>query len=154
MRTTTSKEWKEVTEKMQDRNSWSELAMQGKAKRNFAFAHGMRVEDVDLQEVADSKLGITGWAEVAVSVGAGDRAMPKGEAVTCLNPDNEVCCLPLCLAQSCLHCPCPNQTLCVIGFSLGFNPGSLSAICFFFLRKSTSQNPSPCVNKLQTRSKC
>ena len=71
-----SKSWATVARQHNSISKWEQAAKECKARRAFAVAKNLHLDQVSLGMVAASAEGVQGWSETAVSVSSGSR--PSG----------------------------------------------------------------------------
>ncbi|CAE6971965.1 unnamed protein product [Symbiodinium sp. CCMP2592] len=64
----TSEEWQEVVEMMDEGETFELESVRLKARRKYAASHQLSLEDVSLEDVVASPHGLQGWAEMVISV--------------------------------------------------------------------------------------
>ena len=66
--TSTSEEWQEVVEMIDESETFALESFRLKAKRKFAIANKLSLEEVALEDVQGSPQGLQGWADMVISV--------------------------------------------------------------------------------------
>ena len=77
---TNLKEWEQKVEGYEVINFWEQKMKESAAARGYAAAHNIRPEAVQIDTVAQSALGIEGWASAVITIAKDGRPMGKNHA--------------------------------------------------------------------------
>lgn len=80
VRSSCKKSWSLVAENKSEVNIWEEKAKQCRARRAYAIAKKMNIDNVSLHDVEQSEGGVEHWASVVVHIDAALPGAPKAKA--------------------------------------------------------------------------